>query len=211
MKFKAAKACFPAFGIDTVQSLSHEACGWLVKNGFSFAVRYLTDGPIGLKAAELQRIVCSGLAVMPVTTSRKPGWAPSGALGKTDGRRAVTLLESLAIPHAVVAWLDLESPGGTSADVAAWVDAWAHEVVSNGFRAGLYVGSGCRLTSDELWERPEITRYWRSCSRVPEPSNRGFGMYQLKPWNHKLGPLVVDVDVIEQDFKGDMPTWAVAA
>ena len=49
-------ATFPAFGIDTVQVLDAEACRFLVKEGYLFAVRYLG----GIKKEELPRAAPCG-------------------------------------------------------------------------------------------------------------------------------------------------------
>lgn len=214
MRVEPAKA--PAFGIDTVQTITPEACRWLVLNGYHFVVRYLG----GLTREELDRILCAGLAVMPVTYSRGAGWTPSGPLGEEDGDLAVDRLEALGMPQGATVWLDLEECAGPAVQTTAWVNAWSLVVKSAGYEPGLYVGANPGgLDSDALWKLPFTTRYWRSCSRVPEPSNRGWCMQQLKPWNIKLelkpwniklGPLIVDVDVIEQDFKGDVPSWVVA-
>lgn len=203
---KAATATIPAFGVDTVQVLDTAACRYLVREGFHFVVRYLG----GMTREELERIVCSGLGVMPVTYSRGAGWTPTGELGEQDGDKAVGQLHTLGMPEGVTVWLDLEGCAGPADKAAAWVNAWSLVVKSAGYQPGLYVGAQPGgLDSEALWRLPYTTRYWRSCSRVPEPATRGFCMAQLRPPNITLGPLKVDVDVVEADFRGGLPTWAI--
>lgn len=202
---KAELSSFPAFGIDTVMPLDAAACRFLVRDGFHFAVRYLSK----LTPEELRTVLCSGLALMPVTTSRKAGWSPSGELGERDGDSALLYLQALQIPDGVTVWLDLEGCAGPAQSTIDWVNAWSLVVRSAGYEPGLYVGAGAGLDSDQSWRLPYVTRYWRSCSMVQEPIKRGWCMQQLRPWNRKLGPLIVDVDVIEDDYLGGRPTWVV--
>lgn len=186
--------------------LDAKACRFLVREGFHFVVRYLG----GMRREEFERIICSGLAVMPVTYSRSSGWTPSAEMGTADGLESVAQLRALQMPLGVTVWLDLEGCAGPAQSTADWVNAWSSVVRGVGYEAGLYVGANPGgLDSESLWSLPYTTRYWRSCSRVPEPAHRGWCMQQLRPWNHKLGPLTVDVDVIEEDHKGSRPTWVV--
>ena len=199
-------ATFPAFGIDTVQVLDAEACRFLVKEGYLFAVRYLG----GIKKEELDRILCSGLAMMPVTYSRKAGWTPSGSLGKADGEKSVRQLSDLSMSKGCTAWLDLEGCAGPKEQTEAWINAWASEIKSAGYMPGLYVGAGTGgLDGTDLYKLPNIKRYWRSCSMVPDPLPRSWSMMQLYPPNIKLGPMIVDVDVVCKDWKNDIPWWVV--
>lgn len=203
---RASTATFPAFGVDTVMSLDTQACRFLVREGFHFAVRYLG----GMSRVEFERILCSGLAVMPVTYSRGAGWVPSFELGCYDAEKAIARLKELKMPHGVTVWLDLEGCDSTANKTKLWINAWSLAIRKANYEAGLYVGANPGgMDSESLWKLPFVNRYWRSCSNVPEPASRGWCMQQLKPWNHKLGSLTVDIDVIESDYKGDRPTWAI--
>jgi len=198
-----------ARGIDTVQALNTAACRWLVQHHFDFVVRYL-HGRYAATTDELERILCSGLACMLVTPSRRPGWVPSGALGDEDGHVALEALETLSIPSGATVWLDLEGIAHPPGETFRWADAWSRVIAGEGYQAGLYVGANPgSLDSDDLWRLPHITRYWRSGSRVPEPAVRGFCMAQLRPLDVELGPVHVDHDIIEADYRGDLPTWVV--
>lgn len=204
---KTKVASFPAFGVDTVQTLNVEMCHYLIRNGYSFAVRYLGM----LKKPEMDRILCSGLALMPVTTSRKSGWKPDGTLGKADGNKAVKQLAALNFPKKCTVWLDLEGCAGPAELTAEWVTAWSKVVKDAGYMPGLYVGANPGgLGPEELWRLPHTVRYWRGCSIVPEPARRGFCNFQMYPPNLKLGPCYVDVNVLCKDWKNDLPSWVVA-
>ena len=199
---KAQRASFPAFGVDTVLQLSANNAKALVGHGFSFVVRYLG----GMTPEELATLLKAGLAVMPVTYSRRAGWTPSAVLGQQDGDKAVAELHRLGFMTGVTVWLDLEGCAGPADATTAWVNAWAAKVASAGFQPGLYVGAQSGLTEEGLWKL-SVVRYWRSCSRVPEPANCGFCQTQLYPPNVTVGGVKVDVDVIHEDWKGRLPTW----
>jgi hypothetical protein len=207
---RAAAARPHARGIDTVQALDAAACRHLVRAGVDFVVRYL-HGRYAVTREEVARILCSGLALMLCTPSRTPGWTPSGDIGATDGQMALDWLADLSIPKGATVWLDLEGCMGPADKTAEWINAWSMLVVGAGYQAGLYVGADPGgLDSEALWKLPRITRYWRSGSRVPEPSNRGWCMQQLRPLDVMLGPIRVDHDAIETDFRGGLPTWIEA-
>jgi len=205
---KAELARPHARGIDTVQVLSTSNCQWLVQNHYDFVIRYLY-GRYAVSDHEIDCILNAGLALMLCTPSRSPGWRADG-LGNSDGFQAVASLTSLTVPKSVTTWIDLEgciSPAVTTSD---WIDTFSLAIRNAGHEAGLYVGANPGgLDSETLWKRPHVTRYWRSGSRVPEPANRGWCMQQLRPLDVKLGPIHVDHDVIETDFKGGLPTWIV--
>lgn len=175
-----------------------------MRQNVAFVVRYLG----GLSPDELETIMRCGLALMPVTYSRRPGWVPSQEMGEEDGVKAVEQLKRLSLPRCTV-WLDLEGCDGPPEWTAQWVNAWAQEIKAAGYEPGLYVGANPGgLDSAGLWKL-KVVRYWRSCSRVPEPDNRGFCMFQLKPHNQAYGPLTVDFNALCEDWKGCRPTWVI--
>lgn len=208
MKFEAERASFPAMGIDTVLTLSPRDCRNLVAGGFTFVVRYLSM----LKPDEVRSILCSGLALLTVTTSRDRGWAPSRSLGLQDAERDARLIEELGLPTNYTHYVDLEGTAGLDVDSAEYVDAWAARLKAlvAGICPGIYVGAQCGLSDMQLWARPDTHQYWESASLVPTPSVRGFSMHQLSPVNHRLPwGLIVDVNCIRDDFRQDRPTWIV--
>lgn len=199
-----------ARGIDTVERMTTSTCAMLVRNHLDFVVRY-SHGRYAIDKEEVNIILYSGLALMLVTPSRPNGWSATRDMGYGDGDRAVQVLTDLQIPETFTLLLDLEGCVSKAEDTFEWATAWATKIVQQRYIAGLYVGNNPgHLNSDDLWNLPYHTRYWRSASRVPEPANRGWCMQQLRPLETKFGPLCVDHNVIETDFKGDVPTWLVA-
>ena len=186
-----------AMGVDTVVSLTPGMCSALKSAGMRFAVRYL--GGVGL--LEVGTILDAGLAFMPVTYA-----------GQYDGFRAVQHMHDLNLPRGCTVWLDVEGAQETPLELAAKINAWAHSVQAAGFDAGLYVGAGALLTSAQLYGLA-VDRYWHSCSRVTDIAGAesapacGWSMYQLNPYNTQVAGVTVDVDVIQQDYKGRVPTW----
>jgi hypothetical protein len=64
------------------------------------------------------------------------------------------------------------------------------------------------LTDDQLYALPLIKRYWHSVSRVPDPRVRGCCVRQIRPNDVKPTGLDVDVDIVEPDYEGGLPTFA---
>ena len=195
-----------AIGIDTVATLTAENVSAFMANGYSFVVRYLGS----LTTIEVDTILNSGMAVMPVTYSRAVGWSPSAALGVSDGNLALTHLTHLNLPKGVTVWCDLEGVSGTSSDSIAYANAWASIIQTAGYVAGVYVGADIPLNSEELYKL-NVHAYWQSCSVVPEVDVCGYMMIQLSPPDVILNGVEVDVDVIEQDHSGRLPSWTVLA
>jgi hypothetical protein len=197
----AQRAKLAAIGVDTVVKLSSQMCTALKAEGVKFAVRYLGS----LEQAEMLTILASGLALMPVTYAKH-----------YSGVDAVAQLRKLGIPAGVTVWLDLEGETSTPADIIAKINAWAGQVAAAGYEPGLYVGAGCVLTSAELYSL-RVVRYWDSCSRevsrdgtIAEPKC-GWCQIQLVPGNTQIAGIIVDIDVIQQDFQGRMPTWVASS
>jgi hypothetical protein len=198
----ATKATLFAKGFDCVTTLSNASARALRAEGFDFACRYLG----GITQGELADILAAGLAFMPVTYSRAPGWTPTSVQGTADGSLDVTRLEELGIPKETTVWLDLEGTSG--GDPAGFVDSWAVQIAHAGFTPGLYVGDACGLDPSELYSLG-VHAYWHSISEVPEHA-AGWQMFQLCPGNRVIADVEVDVDVIQADRLGRVPTWVVA-
>lgn len=197
-----------ARGIDTVTRLQTDDCRWLLRNGFEFVVRYLY-GSWPMEPDEAKTILCSGLGLITVTPSRSYGWEPDQDSAKVDSQKTLDALSKLGLPRHTV-YLDYEGADGPIHSVAKWIDDWSWAVTQAGFEAGLYVGrSPAQLSSSGMWYRPYITRYWRSGSSVPTPDHRGWSMQQLRPLDIRMGPIDVDVNIVEKDHKGETPTWVL--
>jgi hypothetical protein len=143
-------------------------------------------------------IISNGLGFMPVTYA-----------DQYDGIRAVAEMKTLGIPLGTTAWLDVEAVSGMDKTMLKGkINAWASNVRYANLIAGLYVGEGCLLNAEELFELA-VTRYWMSPSIVPIPACH-YCVHQLYPtvvW----GGVSVDIDFVREDAEGRVPTWAKAA
>lgn len=191
-QMRAAKAAPFAKGFDTVSTLDVNSAANLHAAGYDFAVRYLGS----LTAPELAAILGGGLACMPVTYADHLG-DPTAQLA------------GLGLPVGVTVWLDVEAYTGDAPTLIARVNSWSRAVTLAGYEAGLYHGPGTPLDSVQL-SALAVTRYWHSCSSLQAQPARGYCMRQLRPDDVTVAGVVIDVDIIEQDYRGDVPTWAVA-
>jgi hypothetical protein len=198
-----------AKGVDTVAKISAATAAKLRAAGYSFVVRYLG----ALDAREASVIIGQGLALLAVGYSRRPGWIPSAPEGKADGMLKIEQAEAAGLLPGMTLFCDLEGPGGPNVHDACidYVNEWARPIQEAGFVAGLYVGFGVPLTSDELYHELAVTAYWHSCSVVPAVAHRGYQMVQLAPPNRTVCQTKVDIDFIQADAKGDTPMWMIEA
>lgn len=189
-----------ALGVDTVVRLTHASACALKREGMTFAVRYLGS----LTKDELTAILAAGMAVMPVTFAKA-----------YSGMSAIGHLRDLGIPEGATVWLDLEGEDSEPAALSQKINAWAGQIIAGGYEPGLYVGAGCVLTSEELY-RLRVVRYWDSVSRELDRNGKAtapkcdFCMTQLRPFNTTVGGVIVDVDVVQRDSLGRLPSWVVA-
>ena len=181
------------WGVDTLSTVTKQSAIALVAKGCAFRGGYLFD----VTPEEIADQVSVGLAFVPIARAMY-----------LNGPACVSRLAQLGIPPGVTIWCDVEGEGLEIADVTTRVNAWASAIQKAGFEAGMYVGAGCPLTSSQLTGLA-VTRYWHSCSRALEPS-RGYCMRQLRPDDVYVAGIKVDVDIVELDYNGDLPTFAAA-
>lgn len=181
------------WGVDTILTLTKQSAISLVGKGCAFRGGYIEQ----ITAQELADQLSVGLAFAPISFAMH-----------LDGAPAVQHLRDLAIPNGVTVWCDVEGLNLEANDVVARVNNWAASLQSAGFEAGMYVGSGCPLTATQL-SALAVTRYWHSCSRALEPT-RGYCMRQLRPNDVLVAGVKVDVDVVDVDYQGDVPTFCSA-
>ena len=183
-----------AIGIDTVQVLSDTYLALLKSDP---EIKYVGRYVDSLSLEEVTRIHDAGLSILPFTYANE--FDPVPRLNK---------LSMLGCPLGVTTMLDVEGVNLTAADTIARANTWAVAFKKAQRDPGGYVGAGSGLTAAE-WSGLVIDRYMRSCSLVPTPSE-GFCVLQLFPPNQHLGEgLVVDWEVVEQDFKRRVPVlWA---
>lgn len=207
-----AAAAPGAQGFDTDSEVVPVTANALRKAGFEFAVRYLSRGSGqqagDLSAAEAQAILGAGLALMGVQHCARPGWLPTAELGDSYGQAATTNAAAVGLPTGLTLWLDLEGVAtyATAADAIAYCNAWAARVDAAGFISGLYVGAQQPLSADDLYWRLRVKHYWRSASRVPEVSLRGYQLIQAIAPSPVAG-LALDRDVTMADGFGGVPIW----
>jgi len=189
-------------GVDLDSPLSAKQCHDLqTARGASFAVRYLSE----LTAIEGEAITGAGWGLMGVT---HPRGTLSDTFGQADGVTAASHARAVGLPEGIHLWLDLESWSG---DAIGYVNAWAAQVTSAGYLAGLYVGyADAPLTPDELYDL-DVQAYWKSCSEVPEVAHASYMMIQLTPPDLVIAGTLVDLDVVQGDRKGRLPVAAFAA
>ena len=197
MTLRAIKAVPSAknltWACDTVLTLSKG--DYIALLGKSVTVRI---GYIDLVTVqELEDMTSVGMSFMPVTYALE-----------FDPAHTLARLAALGLPKGVTVWLDVEGVNLEPMTLIAKINVWANAVVSAGYEAGIYVGAGCPLTSTQLtWLA--VSRYWHSCSRALEPE-RGYCVRQLRPNDVTVCNRDLDMDVIEPDYHGDLPTVAAA-
>ncbi len=204
MTLVAKPAFVGARGIDSVELVTSPDAARRVREAQTdFVLQYLGT----VTAAVVQNVTGAGLGFMPVTYA-----------DKFDGAAAVRELALLGIPPRVTCWLDVEGVASTDArTLIELIDGWGGLVDGAGYEAGIYVGPGCPLTSLELYHSLKtIKRYWRSGAKIidrngqlAEPSC-GFCMSQLYP-SVTWGGIWSDLDIVQEDFLGRLPTWAASA
>lgn len=197
---RAVLAAALVMGIDTLSTISGADSARLVAQGMKFRIGYIDH----VTPEELGAQLDAGLPFSPVTYALE-----------FDPAHTVARLEALAIPKGVTVWLDVEGVQIAPDALIAKINAWSAAVEAGGWQPGLYVGAGCPLTSSELSALRSV-RYMQGCSRLldrngaPQVPSRGYCVIQLRPDDVMLAGVKVDVDVTQADYRGDLPTFAVA-
>ncbi|MFD2053539.1 murein L,D-transpeptidase catalytic domain-containing protein [Mesorhizobium calcicola] len=202
-------------GFDASEKLTAGTAKALRQAGFRFAIRYLsrksTPPDTDLTADELDVILDADLGLMAVQHVAKSGWDPSEELGIAYGRNAAAHAQSVGLPVGSSVWVDLEEVDNKAAadDVIAYCNAWFKEVEAAGYTSGVYVGSNCNLTGDQLYWQLKTKRYWKSGSNVPDIPQRGYCMVQHIIKNDAVGGVSICRDVTSVDAFGNAPMMAV--
>jgi Domain of unknown function (DUF1906) len=172
-------------GFDLNKKINRADAKQFYADKYRFCLRYLTRGSdheahSDLTEDEADAILDAGLALMAVQHYAGDGWVPSVALGAQYGRRAASNAAQAGLPEGVNVFLDLEGikQGTTAADVIAYCNAWFDAVQTGGYETGVYVGANCILSSDELYWELHTKHYWKSGSKVPDITQRGYQMVQ---------------------------------
>jgi Domain of unknown function (DUF1906) len=200
-------------GCDTSSKLDHAAACRLSDAGLVFVVRYVSIGYEGagdIDADEASAITDAGLALMLVQHVRRPPWSASASEGLADGGQAHANALAAGYPEGCTLWCDLEGvePSTPTHAIIDYCQQWSIAIAPT-FEAGLYVGYGTGLTSEQLYALHGVVRYWSDFGNRTV-TTRGFCMKQLAPPDLKLSGVDVDLDVCHADELGSRPTWAVS-
>lgn len=191
-----ASAATLTFGVDTLATLGAPDFAKLAAARVSWRAGYIEK----ISSAELQAQLAAGIAFVPVTFALD-----------FNAAAVIARLQALGVPKGVTVFLDVEGKNLDAASLIANINTWARAIRTAGYDPGMYVGAGCPLTPEQLYEDLLVDRYWHSCSRVPSPNIRGDCMRQLRPNDVTPTGVDVDVDIVEPDYLGDTPTLAAAA
>lgn len=211
---KAYPAVAGLHGIDTDDKITATIATALKDAGVAFVLRYLSRSdnppPTDLTKQEANIILDSGLALMAVQHVKKGTWTPTKDLGKTYGSHAAAHAELCGLPAGTNIWLDLEQVDRASGtiDIAAYCNAWFSKVKEAGYTTGIYIGSNCRLSEDDLFYKLDTERYWKSGSSVPNVSFRGYCMRQTITAGDEIAGIGVCRDAIYEDAFGGTPVLA---
>jgi Domain of unknown function (DUF1906) len=202
-------------GFDTIAKLDAAAGSCLVDAGLRFCVRYVALGAPGsrdLDDVELDGLTGAGLAMMAVQYARTGGW--SATTGRADGEAAARNALAAGFPPDATLWCDAEG-AIPSTDVAiAYSTAWYEGATAGGCtELGIYVGAGFAppVSEPQLFHALPFRRYWRSLSQVQNVGTRGYQVLQLFPGDQLIAGVRVDLDVVQSDYLGSRPRWAVKA
>ncbi|MDD5374463.1 hypothetical protein [Acidithiobacillus sp.] len=151
----------------------------------------------------------AGLAYVPVTFAGEYMDGAGDELFQLGG---------LGIPVGTTVFLDLEGKKAFDTEpglLANQVNAWATAIEAARYIPGLYVGSPQPFTETELWKLG-VRRYWQGqgatrdrFGKLAEPTGCGWCMRQMFP-SVSYGGVLVDHNMVGQDYKGRLPTWVVS-
>ena len=203
-------------GFDTDTILTATSIPAFVEAGFSWCIRYLSritpENRGDLFANEVLAITNAGLGLMAVQHCPLSGWQPNSILGNMYGLAAVSNAKNAGLVAGATIWLDLEevSSYSTQSDTIAYVNSWASIINKAGFISGLYVGANQPLSSEELYWRLIVKKYWKSASNVPDIPMRGYCMIQSLTNISPVQTVPIDRDVAMMDNFGETPMMMVA-
>ena len=196
---KAVEAFVGARGIDSVALISSaDAARRVRESEIDFVLQYLGSVTKDI----VQTITDAGLGFMPVTYANR-----------LNGSETIAELSTLDLPDGTTVWCDVENRATIDPQtLIKLINEWGSMLRLQGFVPGMYVGPGCPLTSAELYAL-EVFRYWHCGAKIVDRNGQtaepecGWSMYQLYP-SVTWGGIFSDIDVVQKDFKGRLPSWA---
>jgi hypothetical protein len=160
----------------------------------------------------------AGLGLMLVQHVAPGPWRATTELGREYGQTAASEAERVGYARGAHLWCDLEEVDAATpvASVIGFCNAWYDAVRQAGFRPGVYVGYGARLSADQLYLKLRFDSYWSAYNldRPDYPSVRGVMMRQSAVGIHDRVngcPIEFDVNVINADALGGTPTLLLPA
>lgn len=183
------------WGCDTLATLKAPDFDKLAARSIVWRAGYIEK----ITAEELNAQLTAGIAYLPVTLALD-----------FNAVAQIAKLKALGIPEGVTVFLDVEGHGLDPFALIGHINSWAAMLQATGYEAGLYIGAGCDVLSDVQLYALKVTRYWHSVSRVPDPKTRGCCIRQLRPNDVEPTGVDIDVDVVEPDYEGGLPTFCAA-
>lgn len=201
-----------ALGFDANTVLTASTAEAFRADGFVFAVRYVSrstpEPPHDLTQSETDTILAAGLALMAVQHVAPEGWVPTAELGTQYGQAAAANAAEAGLPQGVSVWLDLEgvASGTPASQVIDYCNAWFAEVAAADYATGVYVGANCGLTSEQLGNDLQCTRFWRSGSTVPDVAGKAYCMVQTID-GEELDGVAFDRNTVDLSSGCPAPMW----
>lgn len=202
-------------GFDCNVKLSHEKALEFKKDGYEFVIRYvgrLKQASFDIDKKEIQDTLKAGLQLGIVQhCPGKPGIMPSKELGIEYGKNAALFSAESGYAKGCIIYLDLEdvnsSYSNKQQEIIDFCNCWYLEVEKAGYTPGVYVGFNTWLTGDELYNKLKFKHYWKSLSKVPDVTNRGYEMIQKG--SGPVNDISIDVNTVTGDRLGNFPVFMV--
>ena len=200
----------PCLGFDASTRIIPARASALTAIGMRFGVRYvgLPGNAAGedITADEIAVFEDAKLALMIVQHVRLPKFNTLNyALGIFDGTYAANKALAVGYPRGAHLWCDLEGIQSDTTNTMQYAAGWCHSVAPN-YQPGGYIGYNVPLTPAQLYSLA-FTSYWKASAKA-DVATRGFALIQLYP-SVAVGGVLIDVDVLQPDLKGETPMWAI--
>ena len=188
----------------------------LANRGYLGIIRYVplpgVDPRADVDAAELAMITAhpARFCSMFVQHPRFPGWKPREHDPEADARHAAQFARAAGYPSGVHGFVDAEgmSADTTAAEAHSYNSRFAHVLVEEGYRAGLYDGYSEPETPEQLYEIHDVDSYWSDMANR-RVATRGTAVVQ-GPQFALLG-VAFDPDDVRPDLLGSTPMVVRAA
>jgi len=207
-----------ARGFDCNTEVTRAQAVRFLEHGYTFAIRYvgrIRANSYDLAPREVSAITTAGLGFMIVQHVQRDGppwWKPTDDKGKQYGASAAAQAQTCGYPRGATIWLDLEgiAPRTDREQIIRYANLWHEAVAAAGYQPGVYIGSGARLSAQQLYERLRFTRYWAAFNLNADeyPIVRGVCMRQLRAKPPAGVPFQIDGNVVQEDGLGGLPVLA---